>query len=72
MPSPATNSPQPELLDYEGRLFAIFDGSRGFLWKPGGWKEISPEFAGRVWASGFDVSGKAKSYGADLATLPTQ
>lgn len=62
---------KPELFDYEGRLFAIFEGSRGYLWKPDGWKAISAEFAGRIWASGVKVTpGKVKSYGADLASLP--
>lgn len=61
---------KPELFDYEGRLFAIFDGSSGFVWQSGAWKPISAEFAGRVWASGVDATGKAKQYGADLGALP--
>jgi hypothetical protein len=61
----------PELFDYEGRLFAIYDGSSGYVWKgEKGWQAISDDFAGRVWASGVDATGKAASYGADLDALP--
>lgn len=62
----------PELFDYEGRLFAIYDGSRGYVWKQlSGWQAISEDFAGKVWASGVKVApAKAKSYGAHLASIP--
>lgn len=59
---------KPELFDYEGRLFAIYEGSRGYLWKAGAWQPISVEFAGRVWASG--VEAKAADFDANLESVP--
>lgn len=59
-----------ELFDYEDRLFAIYDKSRGFLWRDGEWVQIDPQFAGRVWAEGADGTAKAKAVGADLSKLP--
>jgi hypothetical protein len=59
-----------ELYDYEGRVFAIYDASRGYVWQEGAWHAVSPELAGKVWAAGVDATGKAKSYGAKMSALP--
>ncbi len=39
-----------ELLDYEARLFVIYDGSRGYVWQSdtSEWEPINTEFAGKV------------------------